>query len=137
MGTGVYGGFGNTTGNQNNEQTENTAEKINSIVSNAEAMKQTYPINKNGYFGEKGKNCRVIKSANPVATSKDFYTRISKGGQEAPLSNNHGVMTVLPDKTRIVYRVITSTKGSPAVEIIVTSPKTVKTQKIHFIGRDN
>ncbi len=106
----------------------------NSIVSNANAMKTTYPLNKNGYFSEKGKNCRVIKSKDPIATSKDFYNKIAKGGKELSLSNKHGVMTVLPDKTRIVYRIITSTKGSPAIEITVTSSTMVKKQKIHFIS---
>ena len=134
MGTGFHGGFGDTAGAKNNNKTEGAAVNTNSIASNAEAMKTTYPLNKNGYFGEKGKNCRIIKSKDPVSTSKDFYSKISKGGTESTLSNKHGVMTVLPDKTRIVYRIITSTKGSPAIEIIVTSSSTVKKQKIHFIS---
>ena len=75
MGTGFHGGFGNTAGANNNN--DGTTSKVSSIVSNTEAMKKQYPLTKNGYFGEKGKNCRVIKSTNPIATSKDFYTKIS------------------------------------------------------------
>lgn len=68
MGAGFHGGFGNTEG----------ACRQSSIGNNANSMKAMYPITKSGYFGEKGKNCRVIFSDSPQATSIDFYNRISK-----------------------------------------------------------
>lgn len=42
-------------------------------------------------------------------------------------------MTILDDGTRIVHRLITSTKGSPAIEITISGSPLVKDQKIHFI----
>ena len=78
----------------------------------------------------------VIVSDNPIETSEDFYKTISCGGKESQLSNGKGVQTVFEDGTRIVYRVITSTPDSPAVDITVNIESPVKKQKIHFIRKD-
>ena len=123
MGAGFHGGFGNTEG----------AYRQSSIENNANSMKVIYPITKSGYFGEKGKNCRVIFSNSPQATSADFYSRISKGGKTMPLKNGKGTMTVLGDGTRIVHRLITKTKDSPAIEITISESPNIKNQKIHFV----
>lgn len=123
MGAGFHGGFGGTKGGQQHS----------SIASNANAMKKQYPLAKSGYFGEKGKNCRVITSASPETTSIDFYRKLGKGGITKPLSNGKGTITTLGDGTRIVHRIITSTKGSPAVEISISGSPKVKNQKIRFI----
>ena len=40
---------------------------------NVEKVSKKYPLNPSGYFGEKGKNHRVIVSDNPIETSEDFY----------------------------------------------------------------
>lgn len=103
---------------------------------NVEKVSKKYPLNPSGYFGEKGKNHRVIVSDNPIETSEDFYKTISCGGKESQLSNGKGVQTVFEDGTRIVYRVITSTPDSPAVDITVNIESPVKKQKIHFIRKD-
>lgn len=123
MGAGFHGGFGGTKGGQQHS----------SIASNANAMKEQYPLTKSGYFVEKGKNYRVITSASPETTSIDFYRKLGKGGITKPLSNGKGTITTLGDGTRIVHRIITSTKGSPAVEISISGSPKVKNQKIHFI----
>lgn len=47
MGAGFHGGFGKTKGGKQHS----------SIASNANAMKQQYPLTESGYFGNKGKNC--------------------------------------------------------------------------------
>ena len=142
MGGGFHGGFGDTAG----ARSDRTAEAGNgtsgkaaaaTLDGNAEAMKADYPHTNAGYFGQKGKNSRVIASSDPIATSKDFYQRISRGGTEKPLANGHGTMTVFSDGTRVVYRVITSTKGSPAVDITVIGPSAISSQKIHFILGDH
>ena len=99
---------------------------LSPVETNAEAMKDTYPRTPSGYFGEKGKNVRIIKSADPIATSEDFYARIGSGGMVSTLNNGKGTMTKLPDGTLIVYRKITSTPGSPAVEITLSGSKLVK-----------
>ena len=91
-----------------------------------------YGLTTHGYFGSKGKNCRIITTGTPVATSTHFYQQIGKGGTTIPLSNGKGTMTVLGDGTRIVHRLITSTPGSPAVEISISGSSLIKDQKIHF-----
>lgn len=130
MGTGSSGNYGNTKG-ATNSQSQN-----NAFSRNVQAASQKYRLTQSGYFGNKGKNSRVIKSKNPVATSKDFYSLLSKGGKESKLANGKGVQTVFPDGTRIVYRVKTSTPNSPAVDISVSIVSPVKRQKIHFVKED-
>ena len=74
-----------------------------------------YGLTTHGYFGSKGMNCGIITT-----------------GTTIPLSNGKGTMTVLGDGTRIVHRLITSTPGSPAVEISISGSPLIKDQKIHF-----
>lgn len=122
--------FNNTPGAKNGEQL-----KINThtLADNLPIVEKQYPLSKAGYFGEKGKNVRIIESRDPINTSQDFYSKIGKGGELLILPNGKGTMTLLSDGTRIVHRLITSTKGSPAVEITVNGCNVVKNQKIHFI----
>ena len=127
MGSGRSGLYPNTSGST----------KSSSIESNVKAMSEKYPLTSSGYFGEKGKNCRIIKSNDPIDTSEDFYQTISKGGTTTNLLNGKGIKTILDDGTVIVYRLITSTKGSPAIEISVSGSSKIKNQKIHFIQEGN
>lgn len=107
-----------------------------SISENVKTMKSQYPLTKTGYFGEKGKNCRVIKSFSPQNTSIDFYNQLGKGGITRQLSNGKGTITTLGDGTRIVHRLVTKTKNSSAVEITISGSPNVKNQKIHFIFKE-
>ena len=125
MGAGYHGGFGHTSGKGSN------------VDDNAEAMKDFYPLTANGYFGEKGKNTRVIKTPTPEATSVDFYQRLGEGGRTEMLSNGKGTKTILDDGTIIVHRLVTTTPNSPAVDIKVIHSSTVKKQKVHFIKENN
>ena len=129
MGAGFYGGFGGTKGsNGNNSQS--------SIDKNVSRMSRAFPLTTSGYFGNKGKNVRIIASLSPEKTANDFYTKIKAGGKSEPLKNGHGSMTTLGDGTVIVYRPVTSTTGSPAVNIKVIRPGKVKSQKIHFVKEE-
>ena len=123
MGAGFHGGFGETKG----------VKQQSSIVSNANMMRQQYSLTKSGYFGSQGKNCRIITSASPEATSIDLYRKLGKGSATKPLSNGKGTITTLGDGTRIVHRLITSTKGSTAGEITISGSSNIKNQKIHFV----
>lgn len=123
MGAGFHGGFGYSKGK----------EKI--LEENCTSLIKKYGIS-NGYFGQAGKNVRVIESKDNYHTADSFYKTISSGGIEYKLKNGHGVMTILPDGTRIVYRVITKTQGSPAIEISISSSRRIKNQKIHFIKKE-
>lgn len=125
MGTGNSGNYSGTKGASNSATKSNIAE-------NAKALAAKYGLTTHGYFGTKGKNCRIITTGTPVATSTQFYQQIGKGGTTIPLSNGKGTMTVLGDGTRIVHRIVTSTPGSPAVEISISGSPLIKDQKIHF-----
>ena len=125
-----HGGFGFTAGNQDEFA------KGSNILNNAKAISHKYPYTKNGYFGEKGKNVRIIKAPNADIAAQDFYKGISKGGKEEPLANGKGVRNILDDGTMIVYRPVTSTPNSPAVEIRKSSTLEIRNQKIHFLSED-
>lgn len=107
--------------------------KISTISDNVRKMEKEYPINANGYFGKKGKNCRIIESNDPIKTSADFYKKLSQGGIEEPLPNGKGVQTIFDDGSRVIYRVNTSTPNSPAIDIKINIYSGIKKQKIHFI----
>lgn len=105
------------------------------ISDNVATTSKKYDYN-NGYFGEQGKSSmkknRQIKCVNPTKESTKFYDSIANGGIEEPLSNGRGLITKLRDGTIITYRKITSTAGSPAVEINIknsTGSNGVKSQK--------
>lgn len=126
MGSGISGLYSGTSG----------AFRESSVQSNAKAMSSVYKITTHGYFGTKGKNCRIISSNDPVGTSVDFYRKLGRGGKTESLANGRGTKTILGDGTVIVHRIKTSTPGSPAVEITVSGSSTIKNQKIHFILED-
>ncbi len=107
--------------------------KVTSVADNIKSVAKKYSLNKNGYFGTKGKNSRVFKSKDPIKASADFYKKISKGGKQSKLPNGKGVQTIFSDGSRVVYRVKTSTPNSPAIDISVSIYSGIKNQKIHFI----
>ena len=125
-----HGGFGFTAGSQS-ESTQGS-----SIVNNARAIAHKYPYTKNGYFGQKGRNVRIIRAPNANIAAADFYQGISNGGKEEALANGHGVRSVLDDGTMIVYRPTTSTRDSPAVEIRNSGASEIHDQKIHFLSEN-
>ena len=107
--------------------------KTLSVSDNADIVAKKYGLSKHGYFGEKGKNCRIIKSDDPINTSADFYREISKGGIESTLPNGKGVQTYFSDSSHVEYRIVTKTPHSPAIEITISTQGNIKTQKIHFV----
>ena len=114
-------------------KTAKATKKITSVADNAESVAKEYHLGLDGFFGEKGKNVRIFKSDDPVKTSSDFYKKIGNGGSERILPNGKGVQTTFPDNSSVVYRVVTKTPNSPAIEITVEIPGMIKPQKIHFI----
>ncbi len=104
-----------------------------SVFDNAEAISKKYPMGQYGHFGQKGKNTRIIKTSDPIATSTEFYEIIKKGGIEVPLPNGKGVMTEFEDGSRVIYRITTSTPDSPAIKIQLEISGPIADQKIHFI----
>lgn len=101
-------------------------------------MKESYTYN-NGYFGKIDKSrvvdIRQINCSDPIRESKKFYDKLANVGIEEILPNGKEVMTSMKDGTVITYRVITSTEGSPAVDINIkrsSDTEGIKKQKIHF-----
>ena len=145
MGSGLYGGFGNTKGlTKQFEGKANDSGRIRDVDpsspnDNLDSLKEKYEYDEElGKFGEKGKNARIIKSDNPIEDSSNFFDTISKGGKISELKGNKGKRVDFPDGSTIVYRIITSTKNSPAVDINVVNRTRngISKQKIHFIRRN-
>ncbi len=109
-----------------------------SITENLPALTSSYSY-RNGYFGVKGQGrefIRNITSNDPASTSQNFYDKAAYGGIERQMNNGKGVYTKMKDGSILSYRQISTSDGSPAVEINIrgsTDHGTVKYQKIHFV----
>ncbi len=109
-----------------------------SISENLPSITSEYGYH-DGYFGEKGKSSSIvrnIKSEDPVKTAKDFYDKAAHGGIERQMNNGKGVFTKMKDGTIFSYREVSSSDGSPAVDINIQNSNDnggVKQQKIHFV----
>ncbi len=108
-----------------------------SITENLPSLTSSYDYH-NGYFGKKGQGrnfVRIISSADPVKTAQDFYDKAAHGGIERPMSNGNGHYTKMKDGSILSYREVSSSDGSPVVEINIkksTNHGSIKYQKIHF-----
>ncbi|MCD8110657.1 MAG: hypothetical protein LUE14_11270 [Clostridiales bacterium] len=127
MGTGFKGG----------------ASHYHSIAENISALKSNYKFS-NGYFGDAGQGrsfTRNISSSNPVDTAHEFYDTAAYGGIQRKMNSGSGVYTKMSDGTILSYRQVSSSDGTPVVEINIRSSTDsggVKYQKIHFIkGRSS
>ena len=97
----------------------------------------------NGFFGENSKHgkerTRNIASSDNLSTAKDFYDKIAFGGKEQVVNDNMRI-TRMADGTVITMRKVSSSDGTPAVDINIKPSKHtggVKGQKIHFVQEDN
>lgn len=115
-----------------------------SIGENVEKTKKHFPF-ANGLFGEKGRsrnaNIRNIASDDPSTTAKEFYDSIAYGGIETVLidkktGNPKGMTTKMADGSIITWREVSTSDGSPAVDINIersSDTNVVQQQKIHFV----
>ena len=124
MGTGIYNGG---------------TSYHRSIAENLPNLASKYSFN-NGYFGTRGdstkERTRHIESKNPISTSTDFYSKLTHGAIEKQLPNGKGAVAKLADGTIVTYRKISSSDGSPAVDINIKRSEEsggIKQQKIHFV----
>lgn len=118
-----------------------------SIRENISKTKEHFPIT-DGFFGTKGKSrdasIRNIASSNPAVTAKEFYDSIAYGGKETVLIDMRtgapkGMKTKMADGSIITWRNVSSSDGSPAVDINIersSDGHTVQQQKIHFVQGD-
>ncbi len=113
------------------------------LQENYDKIKESYPVN-NGYIGNVGlsgnSHKREIITEDPAGEAQKLYDKIAYGGIESDLPNGKGKKTVMKDGSIITFRLITSTKGSPAVDINIdhsTTSNSFKTQRIHFTKENN
>jgi hypothetical protein len=128
MGKSIHGGFQNTMGHG----------PFRSLNDNLADVTRRFPLAPCGMFGEPGNGARVIKSATPVGTAYEFFNRISAGYatiRKIPYKDGSkkGCVAILKDGTAITVRRRSTSDGSPAVDIRITSPGRVKSHKIHFV----
>lgn len=109
------------------------------ICENLSTVSKSYQYS-NGYFGKKSNPkdnyVRIIESSNVLETSEDFYNKITYGGTEKPLNGGKGFVSKMEDGTIITYRPVSSSDGSPAVDINIEKSigsGGLKKQKIHFV----
>jgi len=110
------------------------------LANNIEALSYEYPLTPGGYFGVKSRNTRAIVSDNPMSTADSFWKTLSRDGRPDPLPNGKGDRVRFDDNSLVVYRVVTTSNGSPAVEIWVESSsgrKIAAYQKIHFVLKES
>jgi hypothetical protein len=120
-----------------------------SISENLPPMKEKY-FYKDGYFGNKGNNSknnkvRHIESCDPSKTAKEFYDTLTHGGKEEPIYDKKtgekiGKKTTLADGSVVAWRKVSSSDGSPAVDINIeysSDSGGIKQQKIHFVKGEN
>ncbi|CCI84935.1 hypothetical protein FC52_GL001006 [Lactobacillus pasteurii DSM 23907 = CRBIP 24.76] len=110
-----------------------------SIQENIRQLTKDYPLSPGGEFGKAGKSSgvRVIEANDQFKTAQDFWLKLSKGGEELYLPNKKGKKVIFPDGSISTYRIITSTKNSPAIEIYVYHNNSkIKMKKIHFVRKD-
>ena len=112
-----------------------------SISENLKNIKENYAFS-NGWFGSRGNSSREstrhIESENPIFTSKDFYDKLTKGAIGKNLPNGKGKVSKMKDGSIISYRPISSSDGSPAVDINIRKSNNsggIKQQKIHFVKK--
>ena len=126
MGKGSGSGFHGTPGGNG----------FHTFSDNLADLTGKYPLSTGGYFGEpserKNSSARIIQSESPLDTAWDFFQRASAGAERTTTDGPGKYRAHLKDETIIMIREVSSSDGSPAVDIRIVSPHFVKTQKIHF-----
>jgi len=82
-----------------------------------------------------GNSTRNISSPDNVSAAHDFYDKIAFGGIEKRVNDNMRI-TRMNDGTVITMREVSSSDGTPVVDINIKGSKHtggVKSQKIHFV----
>lgn len=73
-----------------------------------------------------------MASSDPVTAGNEFFDKLSFGGKVKDLKNGKGKMSTFPDTSTVVFRPVSSSDGSPAMDIVVKGPSGLD-YKIHFV----
>ena len=75
---------------------------------------------------------------NPITSAALFFNTLSADGKKEVFETRHGkgIHAILKDGSEIYYRPVTSSKGSPAVEITVSGSLKIKSHKYHIVKED-
>jgi hypothetical protein len=112
----------------------------NRFSDNVPNLISRFKLNNNGYFGTKGKGgkgTRNLDSNNPAKTAAEFSAIASKAYVSARPIPGKGTIYRMRDGGYIIYRRISSSDGSPVVELSVNNVAGIRNQKIHFTRRQN
>lgn len=106
-----------------------------SFSGNLPSLESEFPMTPGGWFGEKSSkknsDARIIKSQDPLATAEHFFDLASNGGKMHVDTPKIKIVKFY-DGSRVGFRPVSTSDGSPAVEIWLESPSRCKDQKIHF-----
>jgi hypothetical protein len=119
MGGGTGGGYSTSPGG---------------LSSNVKSLAAKYPLDSEGKFGQpgRGKGTRHVLSNNPEGTGKEFFDKLSAGSKVKDLDKGKGKIGTFPDGSTVVYRPVSSSDGSPAMNLVIKGPSGLD-YKIHFV----
>ena len=129
MGKGPHGGFHNTPGGNDHH----------AFADNLPDLIREFPLAR-GHFGKPSEKthsvARIIESPTPLKTAEKFY-RLATAGAVERRDQGGFHLAKLKDGSFITFRVVSSSPDrSPAVDLNITPPKSIKTTKIHFVKGD-
>lgn len=111
---------------------------------NAETLTERYPIDSRGRFGENSKHrnksgriVRVIQCDNPAREALDFVMLASKSPAMVRIIKGKGAIYTMRDGAVITYRRVSSSNGTPVVELNILGSGPIVSQKIHFIQKEH
>ena len=106
-----------------------------SLDKNFNCLKKYYPVQltPRGYLGPRGNTSkvRIIKTKDPEFLAQKIYDKLKTGGVETIEPTRR--FTILGDGSEVQLRTVTSSPGSPAVEILVSNSSKIQAQKIHLV----
>jgi hypothetical protein len=111
---------------------------IRQLKDNHDQAGKRYGTSRHGWLGKPGTrdHVQVITSDDPIATAKDVFSILSRGGDTTPLASGKGELTTFaPDVpgdgvSAVTFRPVPS-RGDPAVDIKITG-RDGTSYKIHF-----
>ena len=107
----------------------------NRFADNVNALINKFPVDGRGLFGTKGRgrgNVRNIASSNPARKAAEFVGIAATQYVSARPIPGKGTVYRMRDGGYVTYRLVSTSDGSPVVELNVNGIRGVKNQKIHF-----